>query len=734
MAHWKSLAAASGLAVMASICAAPAQAQEQAKNESEPNGEIVVTAAKRSESIQSVPISISAISGDQLEKSRTNSIDSLVSRVANLQLSSTVGDNTPIFALRGVSMSDYSLNQASPVATYYDEVYKGNFAFLGVDLFDLERVEVLRGPQGTLYGKNTTGGAVNLISRNAKLGETSGYLNAGYGNYNRVDLTGAINVPLGDKAALRLAGTFGRADGWFKNVVPGMPDLGEAREYGLRGSLYVEPSDAVRLTLRASTSFQNPHNYGIYAEPEAVNRPGLSTYEIASNIPDRRRARTYSISLNAEADLSDSLTLTSITSWDKGSLRFVEDTDGQSISLLEILYDDHASQFAQDLRLTSKGSGPFNFILGGYFAKENVYNLNNITIAGFADIDDSGTVDAADCALGLPIACQLRNQFNQKKESFAIYGDVNYKLADHVILRGGLRFTHDKGHQYNFTSAAYSIDNQFVAQLIPNSELRYSADNVSGKLGIDYKFDSANMLYANFSTGFRAPSFNGQAILDPSELSVATAEKVTSYEVGLKTKSMDRRLTFNAAAFYYSYRNQQFINVDTATGFQRLINIPKSRIYGAEAELTFAATPNLTLRAGAGALSTKILEGTVNGVDVKGNRLSNAPAFNFNAGIDLSLFDNSMGKLSVHPEVAYQSNQYFEVLNVPRLNQKGYALVNGHIDFESADGMWTASVWGKNLNNMKYFTSRIDLLGLYGFDYNHIGAPRTYGISIGRKF
>jgi iron complex outermembrane recepter protein len=222
--------------------------------------EIVVTANKRSENLQTVAISISAVTGDSLEKGRTTQIDELVSKVPNLQLTSTVGDNTPIFALRGVSLNDYSLNQSGPVATYYDEVYKGNFALLGIALFDLERVEVLRGPQGTLYGKNTTGGAVNLISRAPTLGETSGYANAGYGNYNRFDFNGALNVPLGDKAALRVAGTFAKADGWFKNVLPGQPDLASVSEYGIRAALHVEPSDRVRLTLRGSTSYQNPRN------------------------------------------------------------------------------------------------------------------------------------------------------------------------------------------------------------------------------------------------------------------------------------------------------------------------------------------------------------------------------------------------------------------------------------------------------------------------------------------
>lgn len=728
------------IALVMALASAPAMAQDQAD---EPvAGEIVVTASKRAENLQDVPISLSAIGGESLAKSRTTSVDDLVTKVANLQLTSIVGDNTPIFALRGVSMSDYSLNQSSPVATYYDEVYKGNFAFLGVAMFDLERVEVLRGPQGTLYGKNTTGGAVNLISRKAELGITEGYINLGYGNYDRVDASGAINTPLGENAAIRLAGTWSRADGWFENVVPGKAGLASVREYGIRGSIYVEPSPAVRLTLRGSTSYQNPRNYGIYAQPEAVNRPGLGERQIAANIDERRRARTYSLALTGDFDVSDTLTLTSITSWDKGRLSFYEDTDGTASELLEIPYLDRATQFAQDLRLTSDTGGPFDFILGAYFNREKVFNQTTFEIGKDIDLTGDNVVTADDCVEGLTnadpsddgIACLFRNSFDQVKKSYALYTDASFELSDTITLRGGLRFTHDTGVQSGFSSDALGVDESLVANLIPLSRLTYSTDNLSGKIGIDFNLADGNLVYANVSRGYRAPSFNAQAFFDPSELSVAKAEKVTAYELGAKTQFADRRVTLNMAAFYYDYSNQQFINVDPATAAQTLLNIPKSRIYGGEAELTFNASDMLTVRAGAGLLSTEIRTGSVSGVDVSGNELSNAPALTLNGGVDLTVFDNDSGKLSFHPEFAYQSSQYFEVLNVPRLQQNGYILLSGHIDWESADGRWNLSVWGKNLTDKLYFTSRVDLLSDFGFDYNHIGAPRTYGVTAGMKF
>lgn len=696
--------------------------------------EIIVTATKRAENLQSIPISVSAITGDTLSKSRVTQADELVTKIPNLQLTSTVGDNTPIFALRGVSMSDYSLNQASPVATYYDEVYKGNFAFLGIALFDLERVEVLRGPQGTLYGKNTTGGAVNLISRAPKIGEASGYLNLGYGNYNRFDANGAVNLPLGEKAALRVAGTFSKADGWFKNVLPGQPDLASVREYAVRASLLLEPSDGMKFVLRAATSYQNPRNYGIYAQPESVNRPGLSRREIAANVTDRRRARTYSVSLTGNIDVSDGLTLTSITSWDKGRLHFYEDTDGQPNQLLEIPYTDRATQFAQDLRLTSDFDGPFNFILGGYYNREKVFNQTTFEIGKDIDSDGLPGVTDADCAIGLPLGCLFDNSFDQLKKSFAVYTDVKFELAEAIMLRGGLRYTHDTGDQTNFRSDALGPNGVLVVNLIPNSALHYKKNNLSGKIGLDYKLAGGNLLYANYSRGYRANSFNAQAFFDPSELSVAKPESVDAFELGAKTQFADRRVTLNMAAFYYRYQNQQFINISPATAAQTLENIPRSRILGGEAELTARATDRLTLRAGVGLLDTKIQRGIVSGVDVAGHELSNAPSLTFNGGFDATVLDGDTGKLSLHGDLAYSSSQYFEVINIPRLQQGSYALLSGHIDWESSNGRWNASIWGKNLTNHFYFTSRVDLLAGFGFDYNHISAPRTYGITVGIKY
>ncbi|MFM6830761.1 MAG: TonB-dependent receptor plug domain-containing protein, partial [Novosphingobium sp.] len=208
-------------ALLSAATPALAQAPDAA---GQPSGEIVVTAQKRAERAADVPVSLSVLGAEALEAARLTQADDLAARVPNLRFSATVGENTPIFALRGVSMSDFSLNQSGPVAVYYDEVYKGNFAFLGLALYDLERIEVLRGPQGTLYGKNTTGGAINYIAAKPAFAN-EGDLKLGIGNYARAEASGAVNVVLSPALAARVAFTAARADGWFRNRLPGGPDL-----------------------------------------------------------------------------------------------------------------------------------------------------------------------------------------------------------------------------------------------------------------------------------------------------------------------------------------------------------------------------------------------------------------------------------------------------------------------------------------------------------------------------
>lgn len=728
-------------------------------------GDIVVTAQRRTERLSDVPISITVVGGEALKESRITRGSQLVQLVPNLQTNGAIGDSQPIYSIRGVSMNDYSLNQNAPIATYYDEVYKGNVGILGIIYYDLERVEVLRGPQGTLYGKNATGGAVNLITRAPKF-ETEGYLTLTGGNYGRHEAQGAIQMPLSETIAARVAFTFARADGWYKNLLPGKADMQQTRQWAARASILFEPNDRFSMTLRASTSYENPNHDAIYSEagPNGIGagvyslfnsldptlnpmtdyfRPaGMKRRQTESNNVIRRYNRTYAASLTAKYDLSDTLALTSITSYDRGTFFFEEDADGSPLKVFEESFYDKAKQFTQDLRISSSGSGPFQFLLGGYYFDEDVFNISTIPL--FMDIDANldGVLGNNDCQDAFPIGCDIRNRLNQKKKSYAVYSDASFAISDRVKLRGGLRFTHDRARLSNFYSQAFGTDGVLILNLIPGSTTdlyastgrHFTKNNVSGKIGIDFKPTDNTLLYATVSRGYRGGSFNGQAYFVEEELSTTKSEIVTAYELGIKTALFDRALQFNASTFYYDYKNQQFIDVDPNTGAQPLVNLPKSRIFGAEIELTARPVDGLTITGGAGLLDTKVKEGSLGGVDIRGNSIVNAPPFTATMALDWDIIDAAWGTLSLRLDGNYSGKRYFDLQNRPSTTQKPYAIANARVGWKSSNDRLGIDLWVRNITNTFYANDKIDVRSGFGFVYNRIGEPRTYGITLDASF
>ncbi len=740
-----------------SAAAGDTSAQADVSTQALPDGDIVVTALRRNERLQDVPVSISALGAADLASKRITTANDLVGSIPNLRSQNITGSNSPIFALRGVSQADYSVNQQGPVATYFDEVYKGSQPLVALATYDLERVEVLRGPQGTLYGKNTTGGAINFISAKPRLGEFSGDLTVGVGNYDRYEASGALNVPLASNAAFRGAFTFARADGWQTNLLPGKPAGNAVRQYAFRGSLLVEATDGLTFLLRGQTSLQNPINYGVQSTPlangigngayEATGsgtsyfREGVGPRETESGFVGRFRRRTAGVGLTTNWEASDTLTVTSVTSYDYGKIVMPEDPDGSPLQVLDDVVTGKAKQFAQDLRLSSDfASGP-NFIIGGYYNTETVYGDSVYRYFTDVDTNGDGSLDFADCLVDFFTSCIYKNSFKQARRTIAVYGDANWELDDHFVLRGGLRYTKDRGRLTDFKAQVFGSDLVPIANTIPGDPvnfdattgLRFTQSAVTGKVGIDYKIDSMKMIYASFSRGFRGKSFNSQAYFIPSELGIADAETLNSYEIGFKTQFMDRRLTINGAAFYYDYRNQQALSIDPITLGQQLVNIPKSRIYGGELEISARPVDGLRLFVTGGYLNSRIKRGVLSGVDISGNQLPTAPHLNVNAGADVDVISNDSGKLTASADVTYTSKQYFELFNNEDLAQGKYALANARLTYATAEGRFAVSIWGKNIFDRLYRTAGVDGTGL-GFLAHYIGEPRTYGASATIKF
>ena len=749
---------------------------------------VIITAEKRSESLQSVPISVTVLTSAQLRQLKLDSPSDLVTQVPNLQVNGVVGEGSPLFSLRGVSMFDYSLSQSSPVASYIDEVYKGNFVLFGVEMYDLDRVEVLRGPQGTLYGKNTTGGAINFITQKPGF-DDDGYIKVGLGNYNRQEAEGAFQTAvIPDRVAARVAFTYTKVDGFIQNVLPGYPNLEGVDQYGLRLSILYKATNDLDFTLQFSKSMQDPQDYGIIdgqIAPPSPGNPGgvgdvgyfrtlngaytgvpLTNYQIAQNFTPRRRQDNEAVELTGAWVVSPSNKVTSITSWDEGTLYNPEGSDGAPYSVIKIPNFGDTRQVTQDLRLTSTGDAALRYIVGAYYQHEVIYNWNETQVLTDPSFPFNPNNDYRDCAASsfgpgagynvgsnFNAGCDYYNSFDQFLNSWALYTDDSYKLADWITPRAGLRYNHDNGAQKNALDQLRGSDQVPIANLGffsmqpggtygPTLALPGSADYaelvnetrdqffhntaVTGRVGVDFTLTRDALLYLNYSRGYRSAAFNAQFLFTPSDLTTVKPEILDSYEAGFKTSWVDHRLQLDGAVFHYQYRDQQIINI-YQTDQQPLINIGKSRIDGGELEIVTRPVRSLTLRVGAGFLSSEVQDGQLASGSIDGQQLPYAPHVSGTAAMDWEAWQVHGAKINLHVDTNYNSKQYLALPNQDSISQGGYSLLNGRLSLLSSGDIWELGLWGKNIADKFYLTNAINVQGL-GFDYRHIGTPRMFGV------
>ncbi len=392
--------AAMASASLIALSAVPSFAQEAAEEDSGLT-EIVVTAQKREQNLQDVPAAISAFSADDLQQRGVSETSDLMGSLPNLQVTSAYGDTQPNFSLRGISVAnEFSASTASPVGVYVDEVYQSFRASHGQQLYDLERVEVLRGPQGTLYGRNTTGGAINFITRRPDLQGTSGYITLGYGNYNTIKAEGALELTMvEDKVGLRAAFTRSKGDGYTFNPTLNQ-DFATTDSYAGRLTFRIKPSDRLDITMKGYFSKNDPKQdipYGIGYLAGRTNAGGYSRFaprpelggrtlrqnEIQANTAGEYYTASRGASMNITAELTDNLTLTSITGYDKADYRLSPfDCDGSPIDICAIRYNSQSENFNQDLRLTYD-SDKLKLIGGLYYGKDTIDTQNEPDFFGF---------------------------------------------------------------------------------------------------------------------------------------------------------------------------------------------------------------------------------------------------------------------------------------------------------------------------------------------------------------
>ncbi len=691
--------------------------------------EVIVTAQKREESGQDVPISLEVMSAERIANLQLVSGTELARQTPNLQVSNLGNEDQPKFSLRGIATPDFNLNTTSPTGVFYDEVYVASQFLGGPQIFDLERVEVLRGPQGTLFGKNTTGGAINFITR-APSHETEGYVSVQAGNNNYVHATGAFNLPLvQDKLAARLAANFTQSDGWIRNYNPAGEDLSSIDNYALRLSLLFEPTQNTSATLRLLHSRSNPTNIGVIAygtAPGDTNAFGVNprvnpltgeNFDAWEGYYDRTGGEIVADGdgaiLTFEQQLGQ-LTLTSITSYLEGDFKNNVDADGSIAPLLAIDFYARTREVGQDLRISSNYDGPFNFIAGLYYNHDVTGIQTDYTL--FAALD-------------------LAQSYEQKRTSYAAYADMTYDLNAAWTLYGGLRWTEDEGKATDFQ----------VVPIIPVQPTQSYDDSApTGRIGVRYKFSDDVMGYVQYARGYRSSTINGSALTNASDFNVADPEKLNSYEVGLKSQFFDDRLQLNTSAFYYQYLNQQFVNAITLTE-SKMVNAGEARLMGLEAELIAQLTEYFRVRFGMALLDTEYVElhlarGTpLVAYDLAGNELIEAPHTTFSLALDYSMFALGAGRVHAHVDGSRVGSKFFTPFNnLPPSNLSvgdAYYEANARLVYRADSGHYEVGVWGKNL------TDNDEAPGQVGADqstfYQRFTVspyPRRYGVEFSVNF
>jgi iron complex outermembrane recepter protein len=758
--------------------------------------EVLVTAQRTTENVQDVPIAITAISSADLERRGVRQAADIVAAVPNFTESFPYGEEAqPVFSIRGVTTNDWSENQSSPIAMYVDEIYKSVGALQSVQSYDLDRVEVLRGPQGTLYGKNATGGAVNFYSTNPSLTDYNGYVTAGASNFHGYSAEAAYGGPIvEDTFGWRLAFLYDRRDGWMDSTVPGVDALNGIDDIAGRLSLLYKPTPELSILFKDSFMKSGGTPYGLYPlnldpNPASPADPvgtgcgcSFSWFENGAKYAIDKDIHNDGASLKIDWQISEHYTATSVTGFDYGYWFETSDDgplgvapDGSAIHVEDPdVYGSSIHSFSEELRLQSHGDGALNWLAGAYFGHDNThatvqYSFFNTTCNCYGFVDQNGT------ALW---GFNEYNNFDQVRDTKAAFLNLTYQLNPVFTLRAGARYTHDDLTIRNFYAlegglAASNADSLLPysqpalwTQTIPvlpstyvtyqpglapqgatNPELEKANSNVSAKAGVDAKLSQDVLAYFSFTQGYRGAAFNGQAYNGPEELTFAEPERLNAYELGIKSEFAQHRVQINSAVFYYDYHDQQFLDTYCAfpvaggcagTGL-KTTNAPRSRIIGGELEIHAKPTPSLEVTTNFGVLNARYTELFLHGLDRSGNSMILAP--DFSMGVDIDWRAIRLDTAEIHADVNgnIYSKTYFDAENTERITQGSYGVVNARIYLrrDARPGL-TVAIWGKNLANRQYLTytsAQKDIAdGGLGYDYALVGEPRTFGIEATLKF
>lgn len=725
-----SLATVCIVAVPAAAQSGPSYPSEQSeRTQAEPGiQDIVVTAQRRSERLQDVPIAVTAVSGDDLLARGLNSATDLNMATPNLNVNRTV--KTQIVYLRGVGNNSASPGQEQNVAIYVDGVYYPSMAANVFSFNNVERIEVLRGPQGTLFGRNTTGGLIQVVTKDPT-DDLSGDFQAGYGNFDTymasAYISGGVTDTLRADFALQYSN---QRDGWGKNLVTGS-DVYRGRDLNLRSKIVFEPNDMTKFTLsgiyfNAKSDFTSrtvqpcaPRLGGLDCVPIPSDIPGFGNlpytgfYNTQSGLDIFERTRLRTLSLRYDQDIGFAR-LVNTSAYQKTKSYLQLDGDGVPAYQRISLWTDITESFSNEVQLLSPEGSSFDWIAGVFFfwSKAGSQPLQQTTPTTSQSIFSSTST-----------------------HSFSGFAQVGIPLGENTRLTAGARYTIDK------KSLTARIVNDVSGVTTNYPTRRETFSDPTFKVSLDHHLSPDALLYASISTGFKSGLYNTSSPTAPP----VDPEKITSYELGAKLDLFDRRFRLNTAFFYYDYRDLQLIGYDGRTTF--LQNASNAEIYGAEADFNAVLTDQFSFRGSAGYTHGRYTDfpgaqsnSNVNpvtgvttsipaGLDASGNHLGRTPTFTGNVGFDYSV-PVSFGAVDLSGTFYHNSGFAWDVDN--RLKEKAYQLLNMSATWTSKDEAFNVRLWADNILGTKYCAAQQS--GNATLDQCSAAAPRTYGVVFGFKF
>jgi iron complex outermembrane receptor protein len=713
--------------------------------------EIIVTAQRREQNLQDVGTSVTAFDATTLERLGFKDVTDIVGQVPGMQFNQ-YGTTVTIYNLRGVSQNDFSDHQEAPIAVYSDDAYIATTGALAGSLFDLQRVEVLRGPQGTLFGRNATGGLIQYVSKQPT-DTPEAYMQVTAGNYGTLQTEGAVGGPLTDMIDSRASFSTAYHDGYIHNDIG--PSINNQKQYAGRLQFKIKASDKGEILVKLhalnnddetagnyswAASYPNSTGRGVFAPPGTTDLGGYdNTNTSPFNQSEDRRGlfnRTVwggNVRVNWQFD---NFSLASVTDYLNMQKRYGEDSDISPNPIFNYDTEAHYQQFSQEFRLNGVVGG-LHWITGAYYLNYKTTNYEQTALPNYIP------------PVPFPYGDGLAN-LNLKTSSPALFGQLEYDFNEHWTGILGARYTNDdKQYVYNYSCNVcgpppatplapaggfpYAVTYSTAAGF-PQAEHTYHIP--TGKAEIDYKIDHDNLLYASVNRGAKgggwsAPS-SGYVNLNPAYTALPllnlsyTEEKLTSYETGFKSTFWDGAARLNGDVFYYDYKNYQGFFLDVATQIVENIN---ATVKGGELELAVVPFKGLNVQAGASWLDTRANDvPTPSGILVT-SQLPQAPPWSLNA-VARYEWPALGGNLSVEGDAKWNKAQYLELINAPVDLQGSYTVTNARFAYTSGDGSWEVSAYCKNCTDTWYRIYNLDLSGFLGINQGVYGPPRTFGASV----